>query len=290
MLLKDINPFVRIALAASLNINTKADVFHELQSSDCRLFFIQSGSGNIIIDNKRYELTPGCTILFQSGTRYIWQIDNCEGVHYIAVNFDYTQNHTNIRKSFHPVHSEVFRNSDILEHIVFLDCDMLNAPIVIKDAAYLEARIKLLTTEFLSGDLYCDELVSSILKSIILSIARTLNSKNTPYGNKGMTLTRDIIQYIQAHTAEEISYTALSKQFHFNASHINRVFRKNTGKSLHAFLVDYRIHAAMELLRSQDAPISEIAASVGFTDVPHFIKTFKRYTGQTPAKYRGSSI
>lgn len=288
MLLKDINPFVRKAVTATLTLNTKADVFNELQTSDCRLFYIISGQGSMIIEGQSFDLRSGCAILFQSGTKYIWQIDSMEGVHYIAINFDYTHNHTHIKKSFHPVHSNLFHTTDILENIVFLDCLALNAPIILRDASALESRMKLLTTEYFLGDEYCDELLSSTLKSIIISMVRVLNIKNNPYGNKGFVLTQNIIQYIQQHYEEEITYETLSETFHFNASHINRVFKKNTGKSLHAFLLDYRLNIAMELLRSQVAPINEVATMVGFTDIPHFIKTFKKFSGQTPAKYRDS--
>lgn len=289
MLLKEIEPFVRQAVSATLTIHSKADVFNELQTSDCRLFYIISGKGNMIIEGASFELKPGCAILFQSGTRYMWQIDCEEGVHYIAINFDYTHNHAHIKKSFHPVHSNVFLPSDILENIVFLDCLELNTPIILRDATQLEARMKLLTTEYFLGDDYCDELLSSTLNSIIISMVRTLNKKNNPYGNKGFVMTQNIIQYIQHHYAEDISYETLAEIFHFNASHINRVFKKNTGKSLHAFLLDYRLNIAMELLRSQAIPINEIAIMVGFTDIPHFIKTFKKFTGKTPARYRCSN-
>lgn len=288
MLLKDIDPFVRKAVTATLTVHVKADVFNELQTSDCRLFYILSGNGSMIIEGNDYELKQGCAILFQSGTKYVWQIGSVEGIHYIAINFDYTHNHADIKKSFHPVHSNIFRTSDILENIVFSDCTELNTPIVIKDATPLEARMKLFTTEYFLGDDYCDELLSSTLKSVIISMVRALNIKNNPYGNKGFILTQNIIQYIQHHYDEDISYETMSEIFHFNASHINRVFRKNTGKSLHAFLLEYRLNIAMELLRSHAASINEIAAMVGFTDIPHFIKTFKKFTGLTPARYRSS--
>jgi len=286
MLLKDINPYVRKAATATLTSQTKTDVFNELQTSDCRLFYILSGSGSMIIEGNVYELKQGCAILFQSGTKYVWQIDR---IRYITINFDYTHNHTDIKKPFHPVHSNTFRMSDILENIVFSDCTELNAPIIIRDAISLEARMKLLCTEYFLGDDYCDELLSSTLKSIIISMLRTLNTKNASYSNKAFLLTKNIIQYIQQNYEKEISYEILSETFHFNSSHINRIFKKNTGKSVHAFLLDYRLNIAMELLRTQTTPINEVASLVGFTDVPHFIKTFKKFTGKTPAKYRNSN-
>jgi len=54
------------------------------------------------------------------------------------------------------------------------------------------------------------------------------------------------------------------------------------------FIVDYRINQAMEILRTQNISVSETAAAVGFSDIPHFIKTFKNHIGQTPTEYRAS--
>ena len=289
MLLKDIEPFVRQAITNTLTVNSEHDVFNELQSADCRMFYIISGKGSMIIEGQSYELLPGCAILFQSGTKYVWQPGIPEGLYHIVLNFDYTQNHTHLRKSFHPVHSRHFKSSDILESIVFSDCCELNKPIIIRDGSQLESRLNLLTTEFFLGDHYCDELLSATLKSIIISMVRILGTKDNPYGNKGFVLTQNILQYIQHNYNRDITYESLSEMFHFNASHINRVFKKNTGKSLHAFLLNYRINIAMEMLRSKTTPVNEVAIMVGFTDIPHFIKTFKRLTGKTPARYRSSS-
>ena len=81
----------------------------------------------------------------------------------------------------------------------------------------------------------------------------------------------------------------LADSFHMNPVYINRVFKKNTGVSIHAFLVNYRITAAMEILRSGSMSVKEIASMVGFSDLPHFTKTFKRITGITPGRYRDST-
>jgi two-component system response regulator YesN len=42
-------------------------------------------------------------------------------------------------------------------------------------------------------------------------------------------------------------------------------------------------------LRSTNIEVREIAFMVGFSDLPHFIKTFKKHTGKTPSKYRNSA-
>lgn len=287
MTLEDIRPFVRQAIVTNISCNTKEDVFYELQSSDCRLFYIISGKGSMTIEGETYRLSPGCTLLFKAGTKYVWQPMSDEAIDFIALNFDYTHNFKHISKPFHPVHSDRFGEKDILEDHYFTDSDFLNYPIVIENLVSVESRLRLMTTEFNVANDYClDELLSSILKSVIISIIREKSITRDDESNRELALTRSIIQYIQSNYENDISYESLAENFYMNPVYMNRIFKKNTGTSIHAFIVNYRINMAMELLRSSNISVREIAFATGFTDIPHFGKTFKKITGVSPAKYR----
>lgn len=289
MTLEQIRPFVRQAIITNISCNTKEDVFYELQSSDCRLFYIMSGEGCMTIKGETYRLSPGCTLLFKAGTKYIWQPSGERAIEFIVLNFDYTHSFTHIKKPFHPVHSDRFTESDILENHTFTDCDILNSPIVVDNLTSIEARLRLMTTEFnVANDFCLDELLSSILKSVIISIIREKNISPDEDGNRELALTRSIIQYIQNNYDKDLSYESLARTFFMNPVYMNRIFKKNSGTSIHAFLVNYRINMAMELLRSSNIPVREIAFAAGFTDIPHFAKTFKRITGVSPSNYRST--
>ena len=287
MTLEQIHPFVRQAIITNISCNTKEDVFYELQSSDCRLFYIMSGEGNMTIEGVSHRLSPGCTLMFKAGTKYIWQPSGERAIEFIVLNFDYTHNFTHIKKPFHPIHSDRFSEADILENQPFSDCDILGSPIVIDNLASIESRLRLMTTEFnVANDFCLDELLSSILKSVIISIIREKSISGNDEGNRELALTRSIIQYIQNNYDKDISYESLSHAFYMNPVYMNRIFKKISGTSIHAFLVNYRINMAMELLRSSNISVREIAFAAGFTDIPHFAKTFKRSTGISPSSYR----
>ena len=66
---------------------------------------------------------------------------------------------------------------------------------------------------------------------------------------------------------------------------MSRLFKSQIGMTVRAFLVDYRINAAIDLISGGEIATSELAAAVGFSDIPHFIKTFKAHTGKMPKKY-----
>jgi AraC-like DNA-binding protein len=60
----------------------------------------------------------------------------------------------------------------------------------------------------------------------------------------------------------------------------------NTGSSLHQYLLNYRISMAIELIESTYGSITDIAYQVGFKDISHFSKYFKKKTGRAPSEFR----
>ena len=50
---------------------------------------------------------------------------------------------------------------------------------------------------------------------------------------------------------------------------------RHTGKPIYAYLLDFRIGEAINLLENTRMSVSEISSAVGFCDISHFSKTFK---------------
>ncbi len=59
--------------------------------------------------------------------------------------------------------------------------------------------------------------------------------------------------------------------------------------SVRDYILRIRMERARELLSTQDLPIADIAAQVGFTDQRYFSTTFKQHHQQTPTEYRNSN-
>jgi two-component system response regulator YesN len=60
----------------------------------------------------------------------------------------------------------------------------------------------------------------------------------------------------------------------------------HTGTGMHEFLINYRINAAKEMLLNNHMSVEEICTAVGFKDMPHFSKSFKKHTDKSPCEYR----
>ncbi|MGV6831487.1 MAG: helix-turn-helix transcriptional regulator [bacterium] len=100
------------------------------------------------------------------------------------------------------------------------------------------------------------------------------------------TLLRKIENYIIENIEETISIDQIAKTTGYSTAHLNRLFKKEYGLTLHAFLIDQRIHKAKEILsKNREITLTEIAHSVGFYDQSHFIKNFKKAYSLSPKAY-----
>jgi AraC-like DNA-binding protein len=88
---------------------------------------------------------------------------------------------------------------------------------------------------------------------------------------------------------EELSLAELAKRSGLPRHHLIRAFRRETGLTPHAYLVDIRVRRARERLRRGDAP-GEVAAATGFCDQAHLTRAFKARLGVTPGAFRAAHL
>ncbi len=72
----------------------------------------------------------------------------------------------------------------------------------------------------------------------------------------------------------------------YSYTHLGRLFKKHTGKTMRNYIAELRINYAAMLLRTTDMNILEISSTVGYDSLSHFITIFKSYFNVTPTSYR----
>lgn len=103
-------------------------------------------------------------------------------------------------------------------------------------------------------------------------------------------MANDILEYIQKNYSQRIEVNQLAKTYYTTASHIARVFKKNMGVSVIAYLHGVRMKNAIVMLENTDLGIKEVAKSCGYENLNNFYKYFKQATGHTPAAYREKNL
>ena len=101
---------------------------------------------------------------------------------------------------------------------------------------------------------------------------------------------RRAVVYLNSHYAENVTVAQLAKIAHYSPAQFRRLFHSLTQMTPASYIMNVRVNAAKTLLGTTDRRIGDIAAETGFFDHSHFIRTFERIVGTTPAKYRKSHL
>lgn len=100
-------------------------------------------------------------------------------------------------------------------------------------------------------------------------------------------LTRDIFRYIEEHYLEyDFSLEKLADKFDLSLYALGKFFKDETGIGFKDYLIRLKMEAAKTLLGNSDKTVNEITSDIGYSNVSHFIKTFKKIEGMTPAQFR----
>jgi len=79
----------------------------------------------------------------------------------------------------------------------------------------------------------------------------------------------------------------IARQLGISESHCNRLFKKVYGVSPRQYLSGIIREEAIRLLRDTTLSVDHISNLLGYADIAHFSRQFKRWTGESPRSYRG---
>ena len=94
--------------------------------------------------------------------------------------------------------------------------------------------------------------------------------------------------FMNDHFAEDITLADVAREAGLSRFHFCRLFRQEAGVLFHEHLTRLRLQHAKTLLADRNRRISEVAYGVGFNDLSHFDRTFRKMVGRSPSEYRSS--
>ena len=88
--------------------------------------------------------------------------------------------------------------------------------------------------------------------------------------------------YIEDHYQRRIGLSLVARQLNVSSNYLSRLFRRETGSTLTAYVHRVRLEHARLLLAAGDRSISEIAYLVGYQTYRDFYRNFVKYERSSP--------
>ena len=269
-----LHPFIRYAHLIPIDEHTP---FSARIAYDHRFFFVYEKEADFIVADTPYQLTAGDAMIIRSGTEYLI-VGDTRGT-LLGVNFDFTHAHSNKRSPIPLATKDAFDKSLVLEGCVHP---------LIEDAVYMirgmqkcEVRLSAILVEYAESVRYYDDMLSHLFAEVLIECMRGGDVRT---GRDADTASR-IISYVNENASRPLSNLTIAEKFGLHPNYISSIVKKKTGMPLHKYLMKTRVHYSVDLLSTGKYTIREVADRCGFSDIYHFSKVFKKFTGLAPSRY-----
>lgn len=126
-----------------------------------------------------------------------------------------------------------------------------------------------------------------IIKSSIQALASAVNqlpslSEETRMKDERLN---EIMNYIQVNYLT-VDMEELSRHFHLSKPYLSKYIKEKSNMTFGEIVQSVRMKKARSLIRSTSTNIEKIAAQVGYQNVEHFNRLFRKKYGMTPVQYR----
>ena len=139
------------------------------------------------------------------------------------------------------------------------------------------------THEFYSTYLKIQSLLSLIVANLIgESKIDLVNSKNLD------TRLMPAIEYINSSYKKGITLRKLASICFLSENYFHYLFKSTFGETPINYILQMRMNEAISLLSNTNMSVKEIALEIGYYDAAYFIRTFSKYFGISPGRFRNS--
>lgn len=240
------------------------------------LYCVTCGRGHRVTGDSVMSFAEGDVVLIPPSMPHCWEYDpasvDCHGeISYIMAAF--RGELIEQCRSVFPEARDVFRDLTIPKEAMKFGRESSEA-------------IRMVLSEMTEADPYgrlCGML--RLLPEIFMASDRT--SVGRPIAvERDINRMQQVSAYVMAHYMHHISLDDIAAYTGMNRTAFCNFFRRIKGITFSQYVMRYRLETAVELLRTSRRQVSEICYAVGFNDIPHFCRTFKKAYGVAPSAIR----
>lgn len=159
---------------------------------------------------------------------------------------------------------------------------------------YAQSAIHLGVTRFLLKPSNMDELEEAIqvmvsnLKTKNIKPGSEYNEEDKDENTASSFIINNAIKYIESNYAHKITLSEVAEKTYVSQWHLSKLLNRNLGQNFSELLNGIRIKEAQVLLKDPSLRIGDIADQVGFIDMAHFSRVFKKIIGMSANEYRNT--
>ena len=128
----------------------------------------------------------------------------------------------------------------------------------------------------------------TILAAFALQLSDLLNRLLTEEVNSEPQIVVKAKRFVNAHLEEKLSLDSVAVHVGVSPFYFCKLFKQATDMTLTEYVNRRRIEWAKRKLINPNARVTEVAFDVGFQSVSQFNRSFLKYVGVSPTRYRGN--
>ncbi|HOF94152.1 MAG TPA: response regulator [Clostridia bacterium] len=156
-----------------------------------------------------------------------------------------------------------------------------------RDFKYAQEAIRLGVTRLLLKPSRMEEIneaMGAMVSNLKTIMPKTEESAEEPPANS--FIVRQALSFIEQNHAEKLTLSEVADSCYVSQWHLSKLLNKHTNNSFYELLNASRIREAKKLLLRPEYNIRDICERVGYADVGHFSRVFKKAEGMSANEYR----
>lgn len=163
----------------------------------------------------------------------------------------------------------------------------INTPFTVHDADHVHHHIQRMEQEFFGQGTGYRQMLDLMIQELFLLLSREyLFQESSDQNHQIEALLRDARAYIFSHPEQSWTVEEMADLVHLSPSRFSHLYRSVFHISPKQNLLTERMNRARFLIQSQKLSVTEAALRVGYDNIYHFSKQFKKVTGKAPSEYR----
>lgn len=103
-------------------------------------------------------------------------------------------------------------------------------------------------------------------------------------------IVKNALKYIEANYNQKLTLCEVAEKTYVSQWHLSKLLNRHTGQSFSDILNHCRIEHAKKLLEDPSLRIGDISDAVGFLDLAHFSRVFKKQEGMSANEWRNQKL